>query len=131
LTIRNTGNAAAHDVDACWALNVPDADKKEWEIETIPPGGRHQFRIPFPDEGKTDVEDIKQDLSGNTCELEFEADCTNILGSPREFCDTVEIQDALGRTADADEIILPEELEEIKNVIVELTDTLERLSEKE
>jgi hypothetical protein len=131
LVIRNTGNAAAHDVEARWSLLRPAGRGRTWRIETIPPSGRHRFKLPFPGSEETEIENIKERLSGTSGALHFEAECKNILGQTKGFEEKVQVKDALRRTAEADEIVQPGELEEIKNVIVELTDALERAYEEE
>lgn len=129
--IQNTGKGAAHDVEAHWSLLKPAAPGRSWKIDNIPPNSKHRFNIPLPGEeqGYTDVPEIGDRLADLNGEIHFEAECENILRKSCEFEEKVEIRDALKRTKRSGETIQLEELEDIKNAIVELADLIEANSD--
>lgn len=89
--IENTGNGAAHDVEANWGFKHLDA-KVEWSIPLISPGQRHAFSLPFTDDGFSDItthQAVESELEGSEGILYFDWNCEDGLGN--DICDREEI----------------------------------------
>jgi hypothetical protein len=132
--VRNTGNGAAHSVDANWVISTPEveSEQRDWSHELVPPGHEHQFRVPFGPvgEGKTDVKQIREIIQASDgeldeCTVQFRAQCENMLERRFHFNEKINVTKALPRADDAEVVDEQETVESIDTEIALIRSYLE------
>lgn len=113
----NTGQGAAHEVDAEWSIDG-GAHTSTWAASYIAPGERHRFQLRLGDEEgairtqtTTDrpidsAQAIRQHLSESPGILTYTATCEDPLGNSYEFGDEIPLKALVSkRTENAIEVV--------------------------
>jgi hypothetical protein len=113
-TIQNTGNGAAHDIEANWGFNHLD-HSRSWKSAIITSDEQRQFAIPFGEEQTMALTEgeIKEELDDEDTELVFEAEYADPVGRSYNTEENIDVLNSVGQGAGF-EITQRDSLEQIQ-----------------